>query len=86
MWCEKPLALTRSEAVRAVEACGAAGVPLASGYNRRCFASMRELRRVVEAGTLGDILHVEGHFSNEYSIWVAAGGWRDAPGESPASA
>ncbi len=83
VWCEKPLALTRAEAVRAVEACGAAGVPLASGYNRRCFASMRELRRVVDAGTLGDILHVEGHFSNEYSTRVAAGGWRDDPEESP---
>jgi predicted dehydrogenase len=83
VWCEKPLALTRAEAVRAVEACGAAGVPLASGYNRRCFASMRELRGVVEGGTLGDILHVEGHFSNEYSTRVAPFGWRDDPEESP---
>jgi predicted dehydrogenase len=60
-----------------------AGVPLASGYNRRCFASMRELRRVVESGTLGDILHIEGHFSNEYSTRVVVGGWRDDPRESP---
>ena len=83
VWCEKPLALTRAEAARAVEACRIAGVPLASGYNRRCFASMREIRRVVDGGTLGDILHVEGHFSNEYSTHVIAGGWRDDPRESP---
>jgi predicted dehydrogenase len=83
VWCEKPLALTRAEAVRAVEACRLAGVPLASGYNRRCFASMRELRRVAESGTLGDILHIEGHFSNEYSTRVGVGGWRDDPRESP---
>jgi predicted dehydrogenase len=83
VWCEKPLALTRAEAVRAVEACRLAGVPLASGYNRRCFASMREIRRVVESGALGDILHIEGHFSNEYSTRVAGGGWRDDPAESP---
>jgi predicted dehydrogenase len=83
VWCEKPLALTRAEAVRAVEACRLAGVPLASGYNRRCFASMREIRRVVESGALGDILHIEGHFSNEYSTRLAGGGWRDDPAESP---
>jgi predicted dehydrogenase len=43
---------------------------------------MRELKRVVEDGTLGDILHVEGNFSNEHSTRVT-GGWRDDPRESP---
>jgi predicted dehydrogenase len=84
VWCEKPLALTRAEAVRAVDTCRAAGVTLASGYNRRFFSSMRELERVVASGMLGDILHIEGHFSNEYSIHVIGGGWRDDPDESPA--
>jgi predicted dehydrogenase len=84
VWCEKPLALTRAEAVRAVAACRVAGVPLGCGYNRRCFSSMRELKRVVDGGTLGDILHVEGHFSNEYSTRVLPHGWRDDPAESPA--
>jgi predicted dehydrogenase len=84
VWCEKPLALTRAEAARAVAACRGAGVTLGCGYNRRCFSSMRELKRVVDGGTLGDILHVEGHFSNEYSTRVAPFGWRDDPAESPA--
>ncbi len=84
VWCEKPLALTRAEAARAVEACRAAGVTLASGYNRRFFSSMRELARVAKSGALGDILHIEGHFSNEYSIHVIGGGWRDDPNEFPA--
>jgi len=82
VWCEKPLALTRRAAERAVAACAAAGVVLASGNNKRCFASMRELKRVVADGVLGDILHVEGHFSNEHSTRVG-GGWRDDPSESP---
>jgi predicted dehydrogenase len=84
VWCEKPLALTGAEAVRAVTACREAGVPLGCGYNRRCFPSMRELKRIVDGGTLGDILHVEGHFSNEYSTRVLPHGWRDDPAESPA--
>ena len=87
VWCEKPLALTRAGAGRAVAACRDAGVPLGCGYNRRCFSSMRELKRLVDGGTLGDILHVEGHFSNEHSIPVLpllSRGWRDDPAESPA--
>ena len=87
VWCEKPLALTRAGAEQAVAACRDAGVPLGCGYNRRCFASIRELKRIVDGGTLGDILHVEGHFSNEYSIRVLpqlSHGWRDDPAESPA--
>lgn len=84
VWCEKPLALTREEAARAVAACRDAGVPLGCGYNRRCFASMLELKRIVDGGSLGDILHIEGHFSNEYSARIMPDGWRDDPAESPA--
>ena len=82
VWCEKPLALTRAEAARAVEACRSAGVILGSGNNKRCFASMRELKRVVDGGLLGTILHIDGHFSNEHSTRVS-GGWRDDPREAP---
>ncbi|MDB5602597.1 MAG: oxidoreductase family protein [Xanthobacteraceae bacterium] len=82
VWCEKPLALTRTEAARAVEACRKAGVVLASGNNKRCFASMRELKRVVASGEIGEVMHIEGHFSNEHSTRVS-GGWRDDPRESP---
>jgi predicted dehydrogenase len=82
VWCEKPLALTRAEAERAIAACAKAGVPFGLGNNKRCFPSMRELKRVVDDGTLGEILHIEGNFSNEHSTRVK-GGWRDDPRESP---
>jgi predicted dehydrogenase len=82
VWCEKPLALTRTEAERAIAACVKAGVPFALGNNKRCFPCMRELKRVVTDGTLGEILHIEGNFSNEHSTRVK-GGWRDDPRESP---
>ncbi len=82
VWCEKPLALTRAEAERAIAACAKAGVGFGLGNNKRCFASMRELKRTVAAGIIGDVLHVEGHFCNEHSTRVK-GGWRDDPRESP---
>ena len=82
VWCEKPLALTLAEAERAVAACRRAGVVLGLGNSKRTFASMLELKRVVAAGTIGDVLHIEGHFTNEHSTRVK-GGWRDDPRESP---
>jgi predicted dehydrogenase len=82
VWCEKPLALTRGDAARAVAACEKAGVPFALGNNKRCFSSMRELKRVVSSGAIGEVLHIEGNFTNEHSTRVL-GGWRDDPRESP---
>jgi predicted dehydrogenase len=85
VFSEKPLALNRADAVAAVEACRRAGVPLALGANKRFWPSMRELRRVVADGELGEILHVEGHYSNENSSKLFAG-WRDSPNEAPGGA
>src|SRR6185312_7184894 len=64
VWCEKPLALTRGEAERAVTACRKAGVVFGLGNNKRCFPSMLELKRLIASGTLGEVLHVEAHFCN----------------------
>ena len=82
VWSEKPLALTRAEAAQAVDATRKAGVPFALGNNKRCFSSMRELKRVVADGVIGEVLHIEGNFTNEHSTRVK-GGWRDDPRESP---
>ena len=83
VFCEKPLALTRADAERAVEACARAGVTLGLGHDKRFWGSMQALARVTVGGELGEILHVEGHFSNEttgryYQGWRASDD--DAPG------
>jgi predicted dehydrogenase len=82
VFCEKPLALTESDARKMVTACEHAGVVLGVGHNRRWWPAMRELKRIVEAGELGTLLHLEGHNSNENSNQVT-GGWRTLPAESP---
>jgi len=82
VWSEKPLALNLAEAKRAVAACRNAGVVFALGNNKRCFASMRELKRTVTEGVIGDVLHIEAQFCNEHSTRVM-GGWRDDPNEAP---
>jgi predicted dehydrogenase len=82
VFCEKPLALRRADAVRMFDACRYAGVTLAVGHNRRFWPSMAALRDTVASGELGAILHIEGHNSNENSQNVTAG-WRLSPDESP---
>ena len=82
VFCEKPLALTRADAGRAVAACKKAQVPIGVGQNKRFWPSMAELRRVIASGVLGKIMHVEGHYSNEHSSKFFAP-WRDLPNETP---
>ena len=82
VFCEKPLALTRADAERAVAACRKAGVALGVGQNKRFWPSMEELRRVVASGALGRIMHIEGHYSNENSSRFFAP-WRDLASETP---
>lgn len=83
VFCEKPLALTLAEARRSVDACAAAGVVLGLGQQRRFWPSTTAIRELMQQGALGEILHVEGHFSNENSNNVVPGSWRDQPEESP---
>lgn len=83
VFCEKPLALTLADAQVVVAACESAGVVLGLGQQRRFWPAVKAVREMVEGGGLGEILHIEGHFSNENSNHVVAGSWRDLPEESP---
>ncbi len=82
VFCEKPLALTRADAARAIEVCRRARVVLGIGTDKRFFPSLRELLRLVKGGDLGRIRHLEAHFSNEVAGTFSK--WRYAPEEAPA--
>jgi len=82
VYCEKPLTLKRVDAQRVVDACAKAGVLLAVGHDKRFWPSMQELTRLVAGGELGEILHIEGHNSNETSRTSFAS-WRASPAEAP---
>lgn len=84
VFCEKPLALNKADAMRSVTACKEAGVLLGIGTNKRFWPCMRELRRVVDSGVLGRLLHVEGHYSNE-NTGKHFSSWRTNPDEAPAA-
>lgn len=83
VYCEKPLALKVADARTAIDACRAAGVVLGLGQQRRFWPSVAAVRQLVQDGSLGEVLHIEGHFSNEHSNNVQPDSWRDRPEESP---
>ncbi len=82
VFVEKPLTLNRASAAKAVADCASAGVTLAVGLNRRFYPSTREIERMIQAGELGQILHLEGNFSA--NLERAAGTWRASRKECPA--
>jgi|HigsolmetaGSP11D_1036233.scaffolds.fasta_scaffold02511_2 predicted dehydrogenase len=85
VFCEKPLALSRADAVRCVEACRAAGVMLGIGHERRYEPAMMEVERLVRDGALGTIMHAEANFSHDKLVDVPQTDWRRSAKESPAA-
>jgi predicted dehydrogenase len=85
VFCEKPLALTRADAVRSVAACSAAGVMLGIGHERRYEPAIVEVRRLVREGALGTLMHAEANFNHDKLANVPAGDWRASPKDAPAA-
>ena len=84
VFTEKPLALTRASARAATQACARAKVTLAVGYNWRFQPALLEIRRMLEDGRLGKLLHVEGNFCGPSAYRFPRDHWRQVREEGPA--
>lgn len=84
VFVDKPVTLTRESAVKAVAAAKRAGIVLAAGHNRRFLPALQELKRLIDDGALGTILHLEGNMSGPGGYRYRKGMWRADPVESPA--
>jgi len=56
--CEKPLAMTVSEAAGMVGAANKAGITFATNHHLRCAGSHHAIRDLIRAGRIGDVLSV----------------------------
>ena len=83
VFCEKPFALTKESAERAVNAMKNAGVTLGLGYNRRFHPEMVKLRSRIRGGELGTILHVEATMTFPNALMLKPDAWRANPHETP---
>jgi predicted dehydrogenase len=79
VFCEKPLAMSRADAERSVDACLAAGMVLGVGHERRYEPAMRRLRGLIREGQLGTLLHGEANFSHDKLTHIRPGDWRADP-------
>lgn len=84
VFCEKPLCLTRVDAVAAIAACDAGGVVLGVGHERRFEPPIEALRHLVADGTLGTLLQIEANFSQDKFLSLPADNWRLSGTEAPA--
>jgi predicted dehydrogenase len=84
VFCEKPLGLDAASAERAARACADHGVTLAVGYNWRFQPALQEIRRLIDDGTLGRVLHIEGNFCGPSAYRFPKGHWRHDREEVPA--
>jgi predicted dehydrogenase len=67
-----------------VRACQNAGVVLAVGHNRRFLEAMTKMKKLLAAGALGHVLHIEGAFSGNFGLGYTPDVWRASQAESPA--
>ena len=83
VYCEKPFALTKSDAESAVEAVGKAGVTLGVGYNRRFHPEMVKLRERIRSGELGTVMHIEANMTFPNALMLKPTQWRARRNETP---
>jgi predicted dehydrogenase len=83
VFCEKPFALTKTDADAAVAATKKAGVTLGLGYNRRFHPEMTALRDKIKAGDLGTVLHFEATMTFPNALFLKPEAWRAHREETP---
>jgi predicted dehydrogenase len=84
VFTEKPFSLTLKGARAAVRACAEHGVTLAVGFNWRFQPALLEIKRMLEDGRLGKLLHIEGNFCGPSVYRFGRGHWRHSREEGPA--
>ncbi|GAB0113648.1 Gfo/Idh/MocA family protein [Acidisoma sp. C75] len=84
VFCEKPLALTRAGAERAVTLCRDAGLVLGMGHERRFEPPIAEMLAMAGEGRLGRLLQIEANFSHDKFLTLDRGNWRLKPEQAPA--
>lgn len=84
VFTEKPFTLTAKSATEAVRLCAKAGLTLAVGYNWRFQPALQEIKKMLEDGRLGKLLHMEGNFCGPSVYWYSKDHWRQQREEGPA--
>ena len=74
--CEKPLGMDTAETAHLVEAAAASDRVFAVNYMCRFFPGVLQMRELVQSGKLGKIIHVQGHFFQDWLLKETDFNWR----------
>jgi predicted dehydrogenase len=83
--CEKPLAMNVAEAQELTALQTARGLRGALCHNLRYYPMVQQMRRMREAGAFGEILVVQGTYSQDWMLYPTDWNWRVDPHLSGAS-
>ena len=84
VFCEKPLALTKAGAMKAVMQCRDAGLVLGMGHERRWEPPIADLLTKSDTGVLGRIHQIEANFSHDKFLALDRNNWRLKADQAPA--
>ncbi|MEV8225541.1 Gfo/Idh/MocA family oxidoreductase [Streptomyces sp. NPDC079167] len=79
--CEKPMAVSVEETLAMRERAAGAPVVCCVGFNYRCLGVVREIRRQIDEGVLGRVLHVDLAFRRGSALTRKTFTWRDNAAE-----
>ncbi|MGA2863637.1 MAG: Gfo/Idh/MocA family oxidoreductase [Verrucomicrobiota bacterium] len=79
--CEKPLALDTRETAQILKRAKEVATVFAVNYNVRFYPAVLQLRRMVARGELGDIIHVNGSYLQDWLFKETDYNWRLLPEE-----
>lgn len=74
--CEKPLSLSVAEAQKMVDLAAKTKLPNCVNHNLRYYPATQQIRRMIEHGDLGDILVVQGTYSQDWLLYDTDYNWR----------
>ncbi|MDB5658187.1 MAG: gfo/Idh/MocA family oxidoreductase [Cypionkella sp.] len=84
VFCEKPLALTKAGAEKAVGLCRDAGLVLGMGHERRWEPPISDMLAKADAGVLGRLHQIEANFSHDKFLSLDRDNWRLKADQAPA--
>jgi predicted dehydrogenase len=79
--CEKPLAMNPRETARVLRAARKSATVFAVNYNVRFYPAVLQLRKMVGRGELGEIIHVNGSYLQDWLFKATDYNWRLLPEE-----
>jgi predicted dehydrogenase len=77
--CEKPLAMSVAEAAELVALQTAKDLRGAVNHNLRYYPMVQQMRRMREAGDFGEILVIQGTYSQDWMLYETDWNWRVEP-------